>query len=208
MGGVRPSPPDRAGRLVEFVDVVKRLLNGDTVTFQGRYLHLVNARLDELPVGSDRITMVVGGGHPEVLRVAAQQARVVALSGLARTLPDGHRHEVRWSAESLQAQLQLVSAAAVDRPDSPPEIEALVQVVTITDDRESAIEKLGERVSRASQQDLEATPFVLIGTPEEMAAQLVRQAEMLGITRYVVREPAMDSIERVLPLLEIAQATP
>jgi len=34
-----------------------------------------------------------------------------------------------------------------------------------------------------------------------MAAQLGRQAEQLGITRYVVRQPAIDPIEHVLSLL-------
>lgn len=203
-GSVRPSVRDRVGRLVEFVDVVARLLDGDTVTLQGRYLRLVDARLEELPVGGDRIALVVGGGNPEVLRIAAERARVVALSGLARTLPDGHRHEVRWSPEALQAQLQLVRTAGAHRT-APPEIEALVQVVTISEDRRGSLTELSERVPRASPGDLAATPFVLIGTPEEMAEQLMRQAEQIGITRYVVREAALDSIELVLPLLGALQ---
>jgi hypothetical protein len=42
---------------------------------------------------------------------------------------------------------------------------------------------------------------VLIGTHEEMAAQLRMQASELGITSYVVREPAVPDTERVLTLL-------
>jgi hypothetical protein len=42
---------------------------------------------------------------------------------------------------------------------------------------------------------------VLIGTHEEMARQLQMQASELGITRYVVREPAAGDLERVLALL-------
>ena len=34
-----------------------------------------------------------------------------------------------------------------------------------------------------------------------MAHQLTRQAEQFGITRYVVREPAVDNAERLLTLL-------
>ena len=54
--------------------------------------------------------------------------------------------------------------------------------------------------------DLARTPFLLIGTHEEMAAQLLRQARELGITSYVVREPAGPPLECVLTL--IRQAPP
>lgn len=46
-----------------------------------------------------------------------------------------------------------------------------------------------------------AAPFFLIGSYEEVAGQLRRQAADLGITRYVIREPAVPDLERVLPLL-------
>ncbi len=39
---------------------------------------------------------------------------------------------------------------------------------------------------------------LLAGSVEETAAQLVRQARELGITRYVVREPAVEAASRVL----------
>jgi hypothetical protein len=67
---------------------------------------------------------VVGGGHPEVLRAAALHADVVGLSGLGRTLPDGHRHEVRWSGAALQRQLQVVREEA-RRAGRAPGFEAL-----------------------------------------------------------------------------------
>jgi hypothetical protein len=82
-----------------------------------------------------------------------------------------------------------------------PVIEALVQVVTATDNRTAAIEELSGRSPGASAQDLEATPFVLAGSHEQMAAQLLDQAEVLGITSYVVREAAAPDLERVLALL-------
>jgi len=199
-GQQRPAPADRAGRLVEFVDAVARLLAGESVTVESRYLRLVIARLEDLPVGGGRVRLVVGGGHPEILRVAAERADVVALSGLGRTKPDGHRHEVRWSPADLHAQLDLIREVS-DRSGTTPEIEALIQVVTETDDRSNALSELGKDLTNATAADIASTPFLLVGTIQEMADQLTRQAEQLGITRYVVREPAVPTMERVLPLL-------
>ena len=46
IGRQRPSPPERAGRLAEFAEAVAGLLAGETVTLDGQYLALRDARLD------------------------------------------------------------------------------------------------------------------------------------------------------------------
>ena len=198
-GERRPSVGDRAGRFQEFLDAVARLLDGETVSADGRFVRLVQARLEGLPVG--RVTLLVGGGHPRLLRAGAQRARVVALSGLGRTRSDGHRHDVRWSPTELRAKLDLVRQAGRG-PDRAPEIEALVQIVTVTQDRDRALADLRkEQLPDVPVADLAATPFVLFGTITEMVDQLRRQADDLGITRYVVRGPAMDTAEQILARL-------
>jgi len=199
LGRQRPAPAERAGRLAEFVDVVARLLHGETVAHDGQHLTLRGAQLDGLPTGN-RVQLVVGGGHPEVLCAAARHADVVGLSGLGRTLPDGHYHEARWSGTDLRRQLQLVHDEA-QRAGRAPAIEALVQVVAVAEDREAAVQEISSDAVGASADDIAQTPFVLIGTHEEMAAQMQAQASVFGITRYVVREPAILDIEHVLRLL-------
>jgi probable F420-dependent oxidoreductase len=199
LGGQRPAAAERAGRLAEFAEVVARLLRGQTVTRQGRYLTLRGSRLEGLPTAG-RVRLAVSGGHPLILRTAARHADVVGLSGLGRTLGDGHHHEARWSTSELQHQLQLVRDEA-QRAGRAPVIEALVQVVTVTDDRDSAIRAISDRIQNASPGDVAHTPFVLVGSYEQMAAQLRAQAEQLGITAYVVREPAVADLERVMRLI-------
>jgi probable F420-dependent oxidoreductase len=195
-GRRRPSASDRAGRLVEFLDAVARLLEGETVTVDGNYLRLVRARLDDLPT-TGRVRLVVGGGHPTILRAAARRAHVVALSGLGRTLPDGHRHEVRWSAHHLDAMLDVVRTEG-RRVGTSPEVEVLVQRVILTDDRPRALAELAEQLPGTTTGELGRTPFLLIGSIDEMTQQVRRQAAELGITRYVVREPAIDIAARML----------
>jgi probable F420-dependent oxidoreductase len=199
IGQHRPAPGDRAGRLAEFADAVAALLAGETVTRQGKYLSLRESRLDGLPA-SGRVRLVVGGGHPAVLRAGARHADVVGLSGLGRTLPDGHHHEVRWSREELRRQLQLVRGAAA-LAGTAPVIEALVQTVTVTSDRAASIREITGRIPGASAADIASTPFLLIGSYDQMAAQLLAQAAQDGITSYVVREPAIPHLEHVLALL-------
>jgi len=199
-GVPRPTPSDRAGRLEEFVDAVVALLRGKTVTMHGRYVNLVDARLDDLPTDG-RVQLIVGGGHPRVLRAGAAQAQVVALTGSGRTRPDGHRHDVRWSRADLHAQLDLIRHASKGR-DRAPQIEALVQITTLSDHREQALTEVNRLFDEVPFEDLDTTPFVLVGTVQEMADQVERQALELGITRYVVREPAVEAAAQIINLLD------
>lgn len=132
--------------------------------------------------------------------MGAARADVVGLSGLGRTLPDGHRHEVRWSESVLRAQLKLMDDEA-RRARTAPAVEAFVQKVIPTEDRQAAIDELSTQIPGASAQDIAGTPFLLIGTPHEMAAQIRKQAQEFGISRYVVREAAVSEMEPVLALL-------
>lgn len=198
-GQQRPGPRQRAQRLAEFVEAVAALLRGQTVTRENGHLALRESRLENLPVG-EGVRLCVGGGHPLILRAAARHADVVALAGLGRTLPDGHHHEVRWSRADLDRHLGIVREEA-RQAGNRPAIEALVQVVEVTEDRTAAIEDICRQTPGATAQDLARTPFLLIGSHEEMAAQMLRQAQELGITRYVVRETAVPVLERVLDLI-------
>src|SRR5215475_1565298 len=56
-----------------------------------------------------------------------------------------------------------------------PVIEALVQSVTLTGDRAAAIEEISAGITGASAENVARTPFLLIGSHEQMAAQLIRQ---------------------------------
>lgn len=200
IGRVRPAPRQRAERLAEFVDVVARLLRGEHVTREGHQLKLRDSRLEQLPTGRG-VRLAVGGGHPEVLRAAARHADVVGLAGLGRTLADGHHHEARWSVADLQHMLRLVREEA-KRAGRDPIIEALVHIVAVTEDRGAVAGETARRFPGVSAQDVARTPFALIGTHDEMAAQLRRQAEEFGITSYVVREPAVPDLARVITLLD------
>ncbi len=199
LGRSRPSPRERAERLVEFVETVAELLKGGTVTRESAHLTLRGSRLEGLPAGNS-VRLAVGGGNPEVLRVAARRADIVGLSGLGRTLPDGHYHEARFLSAHLQRQLRLVREEA-QRAGNEPVIEALVQHVTVTQDRATKLAEISEKMPGVSPEDVAQTPFLLVGTHEQLAAQLLTQAAQLGITSYVVRESAVPAMECVLALL-------
>jgi hypothetical protein len=78
----------------------------------------------------------------------------------------------------------------------PPVREALVQAVEITDDAEGAAHRLAEQVGSTAA-DVLACPYVWLGTVDETTAALADHERRWGITRYVVREPHLDQVDRV-----------
>lgn len=116
--------------------------------------------------------------------------RPVGLSGFGRTLGDGHSHEARWRAHELEAQLQRVADGAVGR-ENPPLLEALVQRVTVTDDAYAAVADHAHEIG-LPEDELLGAPFMLVGTEDEIIAAIAERERRWGITRYVVREDALD----------------
>lgn len=189
-----PSAIDRVGHYLEVVDVVRALLAGGPVRFDGRYVHidapggLVAPRHGDIP-------LLLGGNGRRLLTYAARHADIIGLSGLGRTLPDGHHHEVAWRAGQIDQRLELIrSATPVGRT---PVLEALVQHVEITDDAEAALaDWAGDDIEGPAAELLEA-PYVLIGTVREIAAKIRWTAEHRGITAYAVRAPVIDQVAQI-----------
>ncbi len=65
---------------------------------------------------------------------------------------------------------------------------ALVQIVQVTDDAESAIDQLCDRVPTLTPDDVVEAPYALIGTAEAIAAKLERCRSRWGISYFVVRD--------------------
>jgi hypothetical protein len=127
---------------------------------------------------------LIGGGNRRLLRWAARHADLIGLSGLGRTLEDGHRHEAKWRGDQIDANVELCG----DKP-----VEALVQRVIETDDAGAAYAAYAKE-SEQDEADVTAAPYVLMGTQGEMAAKLAAIEHRWGITRFTVRVDAIDAI--------------
>ncbi len=184
--GVELRPPAvRKAAMAEQVEIIRRLLDGETVDWDGEHHRLTGAKVDRAV--QERLPILVGGNGDALLTHAARHADIIGLQGLGRTHDDGHRHDVKWSADHLDAQLACLRAAAGQRFDDI-ELNALVQVVTVTDDAAGAIDQLCARNDGLDPHELATTPYALIGTVDEIVAKLHACRERWGISYFAVRE--------------------
>ncbi len=154
-----PTPPlrGRLEALEEYCQVLRLLWTGGAVDFQGRHFGLAGARLGATPV-QEELPLIVGGGSPRLLRIAARHATEWNLSTVE---PQEFRHRSRRLDELCQLTQRWVTRSAQvflrDVPDS--ELESLVErfaeagaerLVLIPDPpyEKGAIVALGRRVLR------------------------------------------------------------
>ncbi len=180
--------------------VVARLLAGDEVTHHGRFLVTDAARLAAPRPVQQPVPLLVGGNGNRVLRLAASTAEIVGLSGLGRTLADGHRHVAEWSASAIDDRIRVVREAARGR-QHPPVLDALVQHVEVTDHPRDVAERMSSVVEGLAPDDVLGAPYALVGTPSQLAEELAAHRERWGFTSYVVRANALDAIVPVIARL-------
>lgn len=178
-------PAQRKARMVEAIEVLRELLSGQEVTHQGEYYHL-NA-VQTLKSQQDRLPFLVAVSGRRALAHAARHADTIGLFGLGRTLADGQHHEVRWQPGRLDQTVAYVREQAGERADAL-EFNALVQRVVITDDRRAAATELCEQVDGLELDDALATPYLALGTHDEIANHLRACRERWGITYFTVRD--------------------
>ena len=96
--GIRFDHPGvRVARLAESVEVIDRLLRGETVTFNGVYYQVHEHAVWPRPVQSPRPPILIGGGGLRVHELAARRADIIGFAGTGKTLADDMRaYRERW----------------------------------------------------------------------------------------------------------------
>ena len=90
---------------------------------------------------------------------------------------------------------------AGDERYSRLEINALVQRVIVTDDRRGAAEELTRRWTQLTPDEILQSPYVLIGSVDQMVEDIQAHRKRWGISYYVVHEPYLDDFAPVVARL-------
>jgi probable F420-dependent oxidoreductase len=179
-------PFDRAGvrvtRLEESARLLRRLFDGETVTVSGAHYsvqehHLWPAR---------RPALMIGGNGDRVLALGGAVADIVGFTGLGRTQADGHRHDIDWDPAQIDAKVAIVRDAAGARL-ADIDLNVLVQHIEITTDRRAVATRIAADLDVDPAALLDA-PYMLIGTVDEIVAQVLAARERWGFTYFVTRD--------------------
>jgi probable F420-dependent oxidoreductase len=192
------APGTRVERLEEAVTIIKGLLAGERVTFAGRHYTITDLEGRPAPVQRPHPPLAIGGGGRRTLSLAAREASIVGL--VLRARRDGGGLELAdLSAAATREKLEWVRAGAGERFDSL-ELNALIQAVAVTDQRSAAVDQLASRFKTSRDVVLE-TPYLLVGTVEEICETLRERRERYGISYLTVFERDMEAFAPVVARL-------
>jgi probable F420-dependent oxidoreductase len=191
------SPAVRVDRLSEAVPIVKRLLAGETVDHIGTHYELRGAvaglRRNELPA----VPLLIGGGGPRILRLAAREANIVALQ--PQMDPRG-RPMVRQATEgATEDKIAILRAAAGSRFEEL-EINVIVGDAGLVGSGRPPLESLATATKSLTTMLIE-TPYVLYGTLDQLRDRLLRRRDRLGISYYAIPGRAMEAMAPLVTAL-------
>jgi probable F420-dependent oxidoreductase len=207
IGVALPPPAERFDRLEEAVVALAHLLRGEALTSEGGHYRFSDHRA--WPVPEPPVPILVGGGSHRLLEIAARHADVVGFTGFSvRSSGPSLTH---FSSAGLQARWeqvqQLAGARVVDL-----RYQLLVQQVTISDDREASAAALAaqwaEEGAAITLDDVLDCPFLLLGSPSEIAAQMRDDRRRWGIGTWTTfsgraDDPPLEALAEVVAELRV-----
>lgn len=194
LGMAYDAPGVRIDRLIESLAIMERLFRGERVDHRGTHYELHGARLAPLPVQRPRPRLMIGGGGPRMLRLAARHADIV---GLLPQFDARGRPKVSQATEgATAAKAEIVRAEAGSR-FAELDVNVIVFDAGLVGSGRGALSS-ALTAMKAAAVALIGTPYVLYGTLPRVRELLLRRRELTGLNHYAL--PA-HSMETMAPLV-------
>ncbi|HEV8053379.1 MAG TPA: TIGR03621 family F420-dependent LLM class oxidoreductase [Candidatus Limnocylindrales bacterium] len=189
--GLPYDPPGvRIDRLIESLGIIRRLLSGEEVTHAGRFYQLERARVQPAPVQRPHPRIMLGGGGPRMLRVAAREAQIVSfVPQFSASGKPMWRHATEAALAERATQVRAAAGARFDEL----ELNVFVGDAGVIGDKQPLSASLRALVKSAGPAVLGGSPYLLYGTLDQLRAAMLRRRDRSGVSSYGIPAHAMES---------------
>lgn len=190
-------PSVRIARLEEAVRAIRALLAGEAVSQTGEHYQLQGLSVRPRPVQAGGVPIVLGGGGRKMLSLAGRLGDIVSVAAENNGRNDPSVLGPGITRAVVENQIGWVRDAAGARFDRI-ELNLRVRLAAIGVDREMEA-RSGAAGMECSADDLLGSPFCLFGQVDEVADQLLRTRDELGISYFTISQRHM---EQMAPVVE------
>ncbi len=190
------SPKIRVDKLSEAVDIFLELFETGRSSFKGKYYNLTDAQCFPVVSTKPHPKLLIGGGSPKVLQLAATKADIVGINASLKAGAIGAEMMNEISPEKFDQRYRWVKDFAKDRINEI-EIQCLTFFVQITESGKEARENLAKMFSIDSEIAGEI-PLALVGSKNEIKEMLQKRRERWGFSYVVVHEPEMEQFAEIV----------
>jgi probable F420-dependent oxidoreductase len=174
----------RISRMEEALQVIKGLFTGSSFSFSGQHYQVKDIEGSPVPIQKPHPPIVLGGGGPRMLRLAAREADIVNVNFDLREGRVSRKLVQTGLAEATDEKLGWIREAAGDRLEAI-ELSVTIFLANITDDRDSVASAMALGFGSQPADVLEV-PHFLIGTVDELIDSLQRRRDRYGISYVIV----------------------
>jgi len=196
-------PYDRPGRRIdrfeEGLAVIKGCLAEGPFSFAGEHYTITDYDGRPQPVQRPCPPLLVGGGGPRVLGIAAREADIVGINGTMTAGVVGPDAIATMTLAAVEEKLAVVRAAAGDRL-TDIELNIRVFFAKVTDDRAGTIDSVASMIS-VDPAMIAASPFALIGDVDQVVDEIERRRDELGFSYLIVGAENIDEFAPVVAQL-------
>lgn len=193
-------PYDRPGvridRFVEGLAVIRGSMADGPFDFAGEHYTITGYDGLPKPVQSPCPPVLIGGGGKRVLTIAARHADIVGVNGTLDAGVIGAEAIATMTAEAVESKVAIVAEAAGDRIG---DIEMNIRTffVSVTEDRAGRIAAMAGMIG-VTDDMLAASPFALIGSPAEIAEDLITRRAAHGFSYVIIGAEDLESFAPVV----------
>jgi probable F420-dependent oxidoreductase len=185
-------PKIRVDRMEEALALIKRLWTEEAVTHEGAHYHVRDAKVLPRPTQRPHPPVMIGGGGPRMLRIAAREAQIVAIAPSIN--PSGGAKVGTVTVGSVEQRL----ATLRDTPRfSELELNVIVFDAQVTDAAQSTVSELAARLKSGITSVID-TPFFMYGSRASLVEDLIARRERLGISYIALPGSAMRAFAPVV----------
>lgn len=203
------APAQRIEKLEESLQILDTLLRGRECNFEGKHYAVRGVTGYPRPRQGPRPPLAVGGGGPKLLAMAAKYADIISVA--PPTAPSGKMLLSGITMNQTIERVARIREAAGER-FADIELSWTITMIMLTDDRQSTAEMALGAIKQGFPPNVEAdvelsvadlldSPYVAIGTVEEIAEQIRRVRERTAMSYVGVYPTQMDAFAPVMTLL-------
>jgi probable F420-dependent oxidoreductase len=196
-------PYDTAGTRIERLDEALQVIKGcwadGPFSFKGEHYEIADYDARPKPVQQPRIPILIGGGGPKILRLAAREADIIGVAPNLRAGVVSADAATTASASETDKKLEWIREAAGTR-FAEIELQIRYFVAAITDDAMGLATALAPGFDTTPEEVLESGA-ALIGTIPEMIDRLHKDRERWGTSYVVVGDDLFEAFAPVVAAL-------
>jgi probable F420-dependent oxidoreductase len=187
-------PGVRIERMLESLQIIKRCWAEGSFDFDGEHYSIAGYDGHPMPYTPGGPPVIIGGGGPRMLGVAAEHADIIGITANLRAGEVGTDAIGDSMPDAYDAKLARVREVAGARADDL-EISSLAMNASITDDRDGALSFFSDIFS-APKEVVAQSPALIVGSVGQIVETLQERRERWGFNYVVVQQNGGQGLEQ------------